>query len=300
MWLGVPLSYALQSSWLFLAIERNGVLAALTVSSRVLAGVIIFVVVKSPSDVGLIPLIMSLCYLAGALGALSYIIFSFQLRLQRPHLQDLYDLARKGKELFIGNLAVVLYRDCNVVLLGITQSDPAIVSLYSIAEKITKGIQAVTRPLNQLYFPKTLKQLGKNSEPNLASLSKIMRNVLPQFATLTAILCCAGIAYLFSSSLIKQENAFQHYQTIFHLIVLMIPSLFFGTSNYMLGVAGLNYLGERVYMYRAILFTSMTSVICCLILSAQFGAAGAAITLTLSEGLLLLIILRRFSPRPSR
>lgn len=294
VWLAIPLSYAIQPSWLFQAIENNSKLAIFTVSSRVLSAIFIYIFVKKPVDALLVPAIMGFFYVVSALVSLFYMHRLLGLKLQKVPASVLMSFLRDGRKIFTGNLAVVLYRDLNVVILGIAQGSTTDIAAYSIAEKIIKGLQATMRPLNQIFFPKTLKLLGASKRVNRNHLKIIWPCIYPQLMALCLILILAITAAVIAISIFfPDKNIFEFYR-IAILCALMIPATFFGVANFMLGVAGLNFLNEQKYMYRSILGSGMISIFFCYLLSMKFDAIGAALTFSIAEGFLFILILGRF------
>lgn len=294
LWLALPLSYAIQPSWLFQAIENNKMLAIFTVVSRLLSGLFVILLVKKPEDVILVPAFIGSFYLSSALASLAYARWWLHINFVKLPLHELFEIARQGKKIFIGNLSVVLYRDLNVVILGLAHGSDAAIAAYSIAEKLMKGLQATMRPLNQIYFPKTLKQLGSNRSADKSSLKDIMKNVYPQFQALAVIVFLMLIAYFYAIEFSQYKNDLPEHKQIFILSLLMLPAIFFGITNAMLGIAGLNFLGNRTYMYKSLLSMGGVNLILCYLLSLQFGEFGTAISLSIVEGLLLAAILKKY------
>lgn len=294
IWLAIPLSYAIQPSWLFQAIENNSKLAIYTVSSRVLSAIFIFIFVKKPVDALLVPAIMGFFYVASALVLLFYAHRLLGLKLQKVPPSVLMSYLWDGRKIFTGNIAVILYRDLNVVILGLAQGIATDIAAYSIAEKIIKGLQATMRPLNQIFFPKTLKLLGGSKGVNRNHLKVIWPCIYPQLLALCLILILAITVALIAILIFFPDKNPSEFYRIAILCGLMIPAIFFGVANFMLGIAGLNFLNEQKYMYRSILGCGVISILLCYLLSMRFDAIGAALTFSIAEGFLLLLILRKF------
>lgn len=299
IWLLIPLSYAIQPSWLFQAIESNSRMAIFTVASRALSAIFIYFFVKKPVDALLVPAIMACFYLTSALASLLYAHRSLGLRLQKVPIPVLMNYLWDGRKIFTGNLAVVLYRDLNVVILGIAQVAAGDIATYSIAEKLIKGLQATMRPFNQIYFPKTLKLLGQSKRVVRNHLKIIWPSIYPQLAALCLILISLITVAIVVTSKIPLGKSYPEIQQIAILCVLMIPATFFGIANFMLGIAGLNFLNEQTYMYKSILVTGIASIFLCYLLSIRFDVFGAALAFSLAEGFLLILILKRFLSAPS-
>lgn len=290
VWMTVPLSYALQSTWLFQAIERNIVLAALTVTSRLCAAACLVAWVSDPTDVLLVPAIIGLCNLASAIASLIYAHVAVGVQIRRTKLIVLLKHLQHGWPVFVGNMAVILYRDFNVVILGAMQNNAKAVAAYSIAEKLIKALQATMRPLNQIYFPKTLRELGGGKCADSSSFRTVLSYTYPQWLALTGVILVAGAVYLVGSDKFEVLGSVNEQCSIVVLLFPMLLGPYFGIANFMFGTAGLNQLGERTYLYRAIVATGVVNVIVCVLLSASIGALGAAFSFVLAEFLLFIAI----------
>jgi PST family polysaccharide transporter len=293
-WMLLPLSYAFQPNWLFQAIEKNVALAAIVVLSRIASVVLVTFFVVNTHDALLIPLIIGICYLLAALSSLVYVRIKLQMQLQSPFRIRIGSVLQHGRDIFIGNLAVTLYRDVNTLLLSIIGVGSSFVSIYSLAEKITKGIQAAMRPLTQLFFPKILRALAHQPAADIKALRLLYPLLFPQlvFLCLSVITVFMCWIYLVPGKFKLERWPLHGY--ILDLCILMLPAAFFGIINFVLGSAGLNFLGHKRYMRNAIVVVGVLNVVGCLILIKGMGAAGAAAGFSLAECVLLILIISKY------
>ena len=89
---------------------------------------------------------------SGALSTL-YVRTRMGIRLGRPDWEDVVSMLRGGKEIFLANACVILYRGANLIILGAAGAGSSSIAAYSLAEKSTMMIQATTRPLCCSSFP---------------------------------------------------------------------------------------------------------------------------------------------------
>jgi O-antigen/teichoic acid export membrane protein len=297
-WMMVPLSYALQPNWLFQALEKNQIFALIFLVSRVVCLVLIFLFITDPKDVFLVPLIIGGCYLICAVISVSYAVYALGLKFQARPAQELLHAIADGYHIFFGNLAVTLYKDLNVIILGVIGGTATMISAYSLAEKIIKGFQAAMRPIGQYFLPKTLLIIKNSVNAGRIDLKKIWPLLYPQLATLLVFIGLALLIYKYIFYAIGIENNWSNSGLVMVLFLLMIPSAFFGIANFVLGVLTLNFLGQQRYMMNAILFVGLASVFLGFGLGKQFEAFGVAISFSLSEALLfILIVFKHYSMR---
>jgi hypothetical protein len=78
----------------------------------------------------------------------------------------------------------------------------------------------------------------------------------------------------------------------------MSLGMFFGVCNFMFGMAGLNVLGGRRYLFGATFVTGVSSLAVCVPLVLLLGGAGAGVSFVFAEALLLAIILWKYLSVP--
>lgn len=294
-WSLVPLSYILQSLWLFQGLERNLPAAAIVASGRVLCLCLIIGLVDGPEDAHLVAVFVGSSFLLSGASSLIYVLSRFKIRLQSVPLSSFKEYAWSGKEIFLGNLSVMLYRDVNLLVLGAVHAGAEAIATYSIAEKLIKGLQAAMRPFNQLFYPKAVRAIREARAADRTAFAIILHFTIPQMIALACLIIATAtlLAPLREFLTSKVANPFQ-ITDIAKLLIVMLPAVFIGIANFMLGTAGLNHLNERPYFFRSILTAGILSVGVSLALGWRFGAIGAAIAMVVGEAVLLLLIMRKF------
>jgi len=139
---------------------------------------------------------------------------------------------------------------------GVLGTSAAGVASYSLAEKIAKSIQAAMRPLNQLFFPRALHLARSASKPSPTVLRQLLRLTWPQLGALAAFLVTGFAAYGVFGDELPWLKRIQDVQHVVVLVGLMSLASFFGISNFMFGVAGLNAMQQRSYLFRSSAVTS--------------------------------------------
>lgn len=299
LWLLVPLGQVFHSYWFYQAIEDNVVPAAITLLSRGITIATVVLFVRDASDAAWIPLAVGGPFAIGGMISLLYLRFGMRIPVRRVNFPTIASDLLNGKEIFAGNVAVTLYREMNVVILGVVGVPAAGVATYALVEKSIKMLQACTRPLNQLFFPKVLRDLRNASSPDRRAIRQISRYTLPQAAVIVAMMVSLPILYLLASALFPTLKELAALPDVVLMASIMAPAMLLGLANFMFGTAGLNTLDQRGYYFRAILLTGVLSVGICFLLAWRFGAVGAAWCFLFSEGLLFVLVFARYliSPR---
>lgn len=286
-WLLVPLSSILTSMWLFMGVQRILPVAVTIGISRLIFVIVLFCSIKGPEDQALIPALMGITFLGGGLATLVYIKLSYGLKLVGVAVSEVIEAVREGFAVFSSNLSILLFKDTNVLILSFASVSPSMIATYSVAEKLVKSLQATTRPINQLYFPKLLARLDRRQKPDRKAAHDVLASSLAPLA-----ICAAEVVFLACVCVILQAftrvmDSYPRSGEIMLLCGLMIPSLFFGTLNFMFGFVGLNFLGMRYYFFRSVLIVGLANWVTCLILVQLVPATGAALSYTFTEILLL-------------
>lgn len=293
-WSLTLLAGVFQSAWLFVGLQQNTVSAVFTAVSRVLATVGVVFLVRAPPDYLLVPLMVGGAYLLGGVATFVYVLLVMDLKIVSVARADIFRFLVEGKEIFAGNLSVVLYRDTNVFLLGMVGASAPAVAAYSIAEKGIKCLQAVVRPLNQLFFPKAVQAMQVHCENGVAALRSLSKLTMPQIGCVLLLGVSVAVALLFARPWVEHwipPETLTHAAPLMGIMFFAIP---FGIANFMIGTAGLNYLGCRQYYFKAIFMAGVASVAGCIVLARAFEASGAAIVYTASEALLLSLVVARY------
>lgn len=285
-WLLVPLGYALQSNWFFQGIERNATLAFVSLCTRGLCLYLIYALIRSPADAMLVPGVIGGASLCGGLVALGLVVWRHEVRLRPVHWTTIRQRIRQGSKLFVGNLAVFLYRGVNVPIIGAVGSTDA-VATYVIAEKWVRTLQAAVVPLNQLALPKVVRALRTTEGQGETAIRTLWRYTLPQEALLLI-----GLVALAGGIIIAYATGHDGVVTALPLAPIWLASgmaivVLVGTANFMFGVAGFAALGMQTSFARATVLTGMVNVPLCLGLAATFGAVGAAACFVAAELILL-------------
>lgn len=293
LWLLYPLSFVFQSTYFFQGLEKNILLSLFVVISRVLTFFLISQFIFDSSDIFLVPFIIGSMYMLAGLASFIYIWKSYQVTTKLIDFLYMKELLYEGKEIFLGNISVVLFRGSNVLLLGMLTNDSLAISIYSIAEKFIKSLQATMRPLNQYYFPKAIHILKDLEYPNKYSLEKIFKLSIIQLVFLVFLSFILFLIYYFRENIIF-INSYTNIEHIFTVIIIMLPAIFVGILNFMYGSVGLNYLNSKKYYAKAIVTTGILSLCISTILIAMFHELGAAFAFFGAEFLLFVFVISKY------
>lgn len=296
-WLLLPLSHIVQSAWMFQGLERNLPIAVATLLSRIGSIALILTLVDGSDAYLLVPAFIGSTALVGAFGLAAYVRWSLGIRLHRVSANALRSLFVDGGSIFFGNCSVFMYRDMNVVLLGASGAGATAVAAYSMAEKLVKGIQAMARPLNQFFFPKAVRAIRHMTCADRRALRTLAGLTWPQMAAVAALVLGLCIGWLLGADRLPMLRDLPERDHIGMLVLAMTPAIFVGISNFTLGSVGLNHLGNRRFLFLALLTVGLLNLAVCSLLAFKWGSGGAASAFVFSELLLAFLVVGRYLVR---
>lgn len=293
-WMLYPLSFIFQSSYFYLALEKNFDLAIVVVLSRILCLGLIYYFINESSNNILIPIIIGGTYFIGGIVSFLVAIYKYKITLLKVNKKEIKQILLEGKEIFLGNISVLLFRDFNVLLLGMLTQNSIAISSYSIAEKIIKSLQASIRPLNQFFFPKGVKLLKGYTDPNRRIFFLIGKVTIIQLLALLFIVTSLSLSlYLFKDSFVTLRD-YPNINLIISFCSIMVGSIFFGVMNFMYGTLGLNHLNGKKYFAFSIFLTGIISVTLSFFLIRIIDGYGAAISFIAAELVLFIFVVKRY------
>ncbi|MEH6349787.1 oligosaccharide flippase family protein [Pseudomonas sp. 3JA] len=293
-WLCFVLGMILQCNYYFQAVESNTLLAVFVLASRVCAVLAIYLTIDGAADVFIASLILAGSFLVSGLAAFLFLLHYFGVRnVRSASVSGMLYLLREGRHLFFGNISVALFRGANVLILaGVSNS--AAVSVYAVVEKIIKSIQALARPLNQLFIPKAIKAwsvLAVEDKTYLHAFEVIWKNTRIQICLMLIVLPL-GALVLYAGRALGYLPGFSDEALI--LVLLMAPAVIFGVANAMFGAVGLTLIGAQSYFATAVFTVGMSTFLFSMVACYYFDAYGAAIAFVFAEMSLLIAFLWKY------
>lgn len=291
-WLLVSLGNAFFGNCIYQAHERTFRLGLITLAVRLASVALVFLLPIRALGPAAVSFALGGSFLAGGLVAMVNMRRELGIAAVRPRVNDMRDLMRSGWQIFLGNVSVILYRDVNVLVLGVLGTSATAIAAYSLAEKFVKLVQAVIRPFTQLMFPRAVAAIRDKGRPDRTTRVILARTVRIQWLLLAAMM--AGLAVAIAIILPYWPEVAQLAGFARADVLIMLPATFLGVASFMFGSIGLNTLGDRTAYLIALVITGVASVSGLALLTALHVAHAAAIAFLGAEALLLALVLLRF------
>jgi PST family polysaccharide transporter len=138
--------------WLFQGVEKMHYITKITVASRVFFTALIFLLIKGPEDLALVPLLNSGSWIAMGIASLYVVRVKLDYPFVRPSLQSIRACLKDSATFFLSRASVTLYTSANLVIIGLFTGN-TMVGYYSAAEKIYVALQSLYSPVVQALYP---------------------------------------------------------------------------------------------------------------------------------------------------
>lgn len=282
--IGMILGDIMNPVWLFQGMEKMKYMTLVNSTAKILFTVLVFFVVKNIEDFYLLILLNSCGYLLAGILSLVLARKQFKVRWVFPRISDMLFQFKEGGAMFGSTFGMNLYRNAHIIILKHFASNEA-VGLFSAAEKVIHGFQSVMLPAAQALFPHMSLRL---KEKNKTEIQGVMRKMLLVFVSLSA---AAALFVYILAPWISDILCGKDFKECIPLIRIMSLVIIFGEVNYIAGIVGLVNMERQNYFFRSVLITGVVSCLITLALVHCCGEYAAAISLSLSEALLMVMCL---------
>ncbi len=280
---GILIGQTIVPVWFFHGMERMKLITIINLMIRLGAVVLIFILVREPNDIHLAIISQAISFTV--VGVLSVIIAyqKFQLMMVVPKLTRIVKMLVDSRHMFFSTLSLSLYKNFNVVLLGFLTTNFE-VGIYAAAERIIKAVYSLIAPMSQAIYPNLSRKFSKFSkQKSVGQLKKIATYYLLPLIVITFIM-------VFSKGLVMKILGIANQEFIL-VYYLLIPIVFLGTLNYLLGIVGLVNLDKEKSFQKITIIGSIVNLILCVVYVPDYGASSAAIALTITELLVLIMVI---------
>lgn len=281
--LGMVFGDILIPSWLFQGMEQMKYLTITTVVSKLVFALLIFVFISSQEQYVYVLLLHSFGYLASGVLSIVLAIKQFGIKLGLATFAGIKEQIKDGWNVFVSNIGMELYRNSNVVLLGIMVGDAA-AGIFGAVEKLVKAIQTIINALPMAIYPYVSRKFyNAGLTDNITNLKRMIKWAF--FLLLPVSVLFALLSPVISIYLGLPENI------VNGMVLLISPALLFGCLNYIVGIVGLVNLGASGKFQTNIWLSGVSSVALMLVTCGHFSYYAAAAAWTWAEFVLFLLCL---------
>ncbi len=149
---GVVLGNALFPSWLYQGMERMKYVTYITVITRILFTILIFVFVEKNEDVIYVPILNSLGVILGGGYSLWLSFKLFDIRFTCPSIASIIDRSKESSKFFLSRVANNGSRYYVTMMIGVYFGN-TVVGYYSMVEKLFYAFLSIGGVISQTLYP---------------------------------------------------------------------------------------------------------------------------------------------------
>lgn len=262
--------------WFFQGVEEMKFITLFNFIFKGGAMVFIFIFVRAPTDYMWVPWLNA----AGSVvvGVMSMVILFVKFKIV-PVLPDRAMAAeqlKNGFRIFLSLIVSTLFKNTNTFILGIF-SNNFIVGTYAVAEKIVRACTAISVPVSNAVYPRTVLLFKESRERALGFLRKIL------FGGSVLFGCVSVLLFLFAGTIVSLVTGTQNDNAVLLVRILAIlPLSVFADNIYGVQVL-LNIGGMQKQFLQATIIAGLLSIIIQLALVPRFYATGSAVSFLAAE-----------------
>lgn len=261
--------------WFFQAIERMKYTTLLNLLSKLLFTILIFVFIKEKDDYILQPLFVSLGFVLSGIIAMYYILIRWKVKLTSVPFKSVIRTIKSSTDVFINNLMPNLYNSFSTVLLGFVGGDIANGKLDA-GSRFVNISQQFMSIFSRTFYPFLSRKIDKHGFYAKINIS---------FSILVAIILFVAAPFLIKIFFTEEFN-----DAVTVLRIMSVSILFMALNN----VYGTNYMlikGFEKQLRQITTICSIIGIFIALPLIYYFSYLGAAIVITMTRGMLGVVIM---------
>lgn len=157
---GFIVGQGLFPTWFFQSVQNMKFIALLNIVSKIVSLILILVLINTPEDYILYPLILMLGQIIIIPTALYIMIKKYKIRFFIPKYQKLILYFKYSFHFFLSRISLRLYEQSGTIVIGLVLPD-LLVGYYAIADKLRNAILSIYSPLSQAIYPYMVKYKNK-------------------------------------------------------------------------------------------------------------------------------------------
>lgn len=269
---GMVLGSVLFPVWFFMGMEKMKFITIITIITRSLALIPIFVFVKKSDDYLLVPLINSVGAILSGIIGIVVVKKVFKLKYAVPTFKEMMHSLKDSSQFFLSRVSVSVYTISNVFTLGLF-SNTTMVGYYSAAEKLFLALQNAYVPVNNSLYPYMTKTKNVTVYKKIFSFLTIANTLL----IIGMLFYTKDIIYIIYK--ITDKESIIVLQLLLVACLLIIPSI-------LLGYPFLGAMGYSKYTNKSVITSSIFHLcgLFFLVLTNQLSIYTVAGMLIITEG----------------
>ena len=275
----------LQQNWLFQGLQEMKYISIVNMISRTISVILIFTLVKKPSDLLLYCFLYSISPIIS--GVLGIIIAkrNFDIKLVKLTLSKLIIELKDGWYVFTTSLSGKIFGAIGITFLGIF-SEEEIVGTYSAIQKIPSMLLLMWMPIGQVLYPIVSRKMKNSFDEGKNFVYKSRRIIMPFFIIIVILIS------IFSKDIVSLAFGEQYIEYSYWIIPLSMWMIFAINNNF-LGIQILLGSGKDKEYSQCFQIGVVFTIILNFIFIYFFQGNGASWAPLISEVLLSIMLIRK-------
>jgi PST family polysaccharide transporter len=276
--------YCMDMSWFFQGKQDMKYITIINVAGRTASMILIFFLVKGPSDLLLYCILFSISpFLSGILGMI-ICIRKFHLRLLKVKFEEIRKELEDGWYVFTSQFSAKVYGVVGITFLGMFAAAEE-VGVYSAINKIPNTLILIWVPIGQVLYPVTSKKFNESWDTGRKFVKQARKIIVPAIALVSLFF---GV---FSKQIVSLLFGAEYAEKSYWVIPLLIWMIF-SIENGFNGVQTLLASGNDKSYSKCFQIGVVFTVVTHFLLIFLFKGEGAPFALLISE-MFLTLLLRR-------
>lgn len=265
---------AIQQTWLFQGMQVMKYITVISVISRTISVILIFLFVKNADQVYLYCGLYALTFFLMGVISTQIIRFKYNIYLVRVTSKDIINELKEGWCLFTTSAMTKIFSGIGITMLTFTTQNE-IVGIYSAIQKIPLMIIMIYYPIGQVIYPYVSKFYLSSYQEGIRAIKKIFKYILSIFTSI-------GILIIISSRLIIGILYGVDYSVYSLVLVPLIFWMLLSIINNLLGIQVLVASGH-IKEYSVAFRLGVMAIIIFNITLGRCGMFGVAFASMMSE-----------------
>ena len=279
------LGTAFQITWLFQGKQDMKFITIINSTARIISVILIFLFVKSTSDVYIYAILYSITLLLSSIISLIIAKKKYNLIFKFTNLKSIKNELNDGKYLFYSSAMTKIFSGFGTTILGFISS-ANIVGIYSAIYKIPYILTMFFSPISQAIYPNISIKFKKDNKEAFSYIKMICKPILCIFIIISIIIIIFKTFFvniLFGKEYVKYSV----------IVIPLVMQFIFGMINNFLGVQILIASNHQKEYTKAFTIGCLATVLSNCILGFIYGIYGVAISAFLGEFILTLLLIKK-------
>lgn len=269
---------SMMPDYLYRGLEQMTAITVRTVAIRTFFTAAIFVFLKKPEDIFVVPVLNIIGNGVAMVAAYWDLGKRFDIRFTRVGIRDVLGALKRSSVFFYSRIATTAYTAMNTVILDLITASGGATGFYTAADKLITTGKNLLSPISDSLYP----YMVRNRD------FKLVKKILLVTTPVITLFC--GICYIWAEPLCILLLG-EQFGPAGQVLRAMLPVGVITLPNYILGFPTLSAMGLKQYANYSVIFGSVLHICNLLVLwfTGNMNMVTLAMMVSVAEGVILLM-----------